>query len=175
MKKLCLALLVFCAALSFAQNSPIPTKTFSFQANAVSLAGTRGTFAGTDAGVQFAPTPNFSLQEANILSSDAKLSAFLGLAEYDFPYLSLKLNNASPNVSGFRLKFGIRAGAGIDRIKDALGNVAQHYSALAQGTFSYSFDSGGTYQFGANVGMARFPGYAKGWTPVAEIGPQFHF
>lgn len=159
----------------FAQNAPIPTKTFSFQANAISLAGTRGTFAGTDAGVQFAPTPNFSLQEANILSSDAKLTAFMGLAEYDFPYLSMKLNNVSPNVSGFRLKFGIRAGAGIDRIKDALGNVAQHYSALAQGTFSYSFDNGGTYQFGANVGMARFPGYAKGWTPVAEIGPQFHF
>lgn len=174
MKKLLIVLLVLSAA-GFAQNAQIPTKTFSFQANAIGLAGNRGTFAGMDAGVQFSPTPNFSLQEGNIVSSDAKLSSYMGLVEYDFPYLSLKANNAMPTLSGFRLKFGVRAGAGIDRVKDALGVVKQYYAALAQGTFSYSFDAGSTWQLGANVGMARFPGYAKGWTPVAEVGPSFHF
>ena len=158
-----------------AQNAPITTQTFSFNAQAISLPGNKGTFAGTDAGLTFSPTQNLSFEEANLLSSDARMTDFLGLAEYDFPFVSKWINNQTPSLSGFRLRVGVRAGAGVSRVKDAFGNVQQHYSALAQGTFSYSLDSGGTWQLGGHFGALRAPYFAKGWTPVVEFGPQFHF
>jgi hypothetical protein len=171
-----LALLsVFLALPVLAQNAPLPTQTFAFTDSAVSLPGIKGTFVGNDAGVTFSPTPNFDLAEHNIVSSDAKLSAFMGGVNYRFPVLSLGLNNAMPDVSGFRLLFGLSAAAGIDRVKDDAGNVAQHYAFLAKATFSYAMGSTGAWQMGANVGMARFPGFAKGWTPVVEVGPSFQF
>ena len=175
MKKLAFALLILSATLGLAQNAPIPTQTFAFTDSAIDLPGAKGTFVGNDAGVTFSPTPNFDLAEHNIISSDAKLSAYMGGVNYRFPVLSLKLNNMTPEVSGFRMLFGLSAAAGIDRVKDPAGNVAQHYAFLAKATFSYALSASGSWQLGANVGMARFPGYAKGWTPVLEVGPQWHF
>lgn len=159
----------------FAQNAPIPTKTFSFNAAPISLPGGRGTFVGTDAGVEFNPTQNFALAETNVVSSDAKLSFYGGGAEYNFAVLSKYINNHTPIISGFRFRIGARAFLGAARVKDAAGNVAQHYGAIAQGTFKYSLDAGGTWQMGANIGAARFPEYARGWIPVVELGPSFHF
>lgn len=177
MKKLALvfALVALVASVAFAQNAPLPTSTFSFNASPMSLPGAKGTFVGTDAGVTFSPTANFDLAEHNIVSSDGKLSSFMGGVSYRLPALSLKANNMMPTVSGFRLLFGVSALVGIDRVKDVLGNTRQHYSALALATFSYALNSTATWQFGGNVGMARFPGFATGWTPVLEVGPQFHF
>ena len=166
---------VLVSAVAFGQNAPIPTKTFSFNAAPISLPGARGTFVGTDAGVEFTPTQNFGLGETNVLSSDGRMNFFGGGASYSFPVLSKYINNKTPQISGFRFRLGVRSFVGIDRVKDASGVVEQHWSAIAQGTFAYSIDSGGTWQMGANVGAARFPGYSKGWTPVVELGPQFHF
>jgi hypothetical protein len=175
MKTLTIVLIPFVLAMCcLAQNAPIPTKTFNFNAAPISLPGARGTFVGTDAGVLFTPTQNFGLGETNILSSDGRLAFFGGGAEYSFGVLSKYINNHT-NVSGFRIRIGARAYAGVDRVKDAAGVVAQHWGGLAQGTFAYSLDTGGSWQMGANIGMARFPGYAKGWEPVVELGPSFHF
>jgi hypothetical protein len=163
-------------AACFAQNAPIPTKTFSFNAAPISLPGARGTFVGTDAGVEFTPTQNFGIGETNILSSDGKMSFFGGGASYNVAVLSKYINNKTPIISGFRFRIGARAFVGVDRVKDPVSAVvAQHWGAVAQGTLNYSMDSGGTWQMGANVGAARFPGYSKGWSPVIELGPSFHF
>jgi hypothetical protein len=176
MKVLALTLITLALALgAFAQNAPIPTQTFSFNAAPIDLPGSKGTFVGTDAGLTFSPTPNLDAAEHNIVSSDGRLSSFLGGVNYRFPAVSLKANNLMPGVSGFRMLFGLGASVGIDRVKDASGVVQQHYAALAQATFSYALTTSGNWQWGANVGLARFPGYAKGWTPVLEVGPQFHF
>jgi hypothetical protein len=169
------ALVFVLAAAACAQNAPIPTQTFSFNASPISLPGSKGTFIGTDTGGTFSPTANFDIAEHNIVSSDGKLSAYLGGVNYRFPALSLKANNAMPNVSGFRLLFGLSAAVGIDRVKDSLGNTKQHYSAMALASFAYDFNASGKWSLGGNVGMARFPGFATGWTPVLELGPQFHF
>lgn len=176
MKRFALVLLVCSlSAAAFAQNAPLPTSTFSFNASPMSLPGNRGTFVGTDLGMTFNPTPNFDFQSHNLLSSDGKLSSFLAGAHYNLPALSLKANNLMPTVSGFRLLFGVSALVGVDRVKDLAGNTRQHYAGMALATLAYSFNTAGTWQFGANVGMARLPGYATGWTPVVEAGPKFGF
>jgi hypothetical protein len=166
---------VLVSAVAFGQNAPIPTKTFSFNANAISLPGDRGTFVGTDAGLEFTPTQNFALGETNILSSDGRVNFFGGGAAYSFPILSKYINDKTPTISGFRFRLGLRAFVGVDRVKDATGSVAQHWGEVAQATFAYSLNSGGTWNMGANVGVARFPGYAKGVTPIVELGPAFRF
>lgn len=175
MRNFCLLVAIISLALcAFAQNSPIPTHTFNLNASPISLPGDKGTFVGTDAGIAISFSQNFALAQTNIMSSTGKLAFFGGGAEYSAPVLSRWINDHS-QLSGFRLRLGVRAFAGVARVKNDLGTVAQHWGGMAQGTFAYSFDSGAHYQFGANVGMARFPGYAKGWTPVVEVGPQFHF
>ena len=156
----------------FGQNQPLPTSTFSFAAAPIGLVSANGSFIGTDAGLQFSPTPNFSLQSANILSSDARSANFLALAGYNIAPLSRKLNNLMPKVSGFRINIGVRGGAGVSRQSDAAGNVKQSVGILAQGTFSYSLDSGGTWQFGGNFGAGKFGGQ---WQKVFEAGPSLHF
>ena len=174
MKRLMLAL-VFLSAVAFAQNEPLPTHTFSLTSTAISLPGDRGTFVGTDSGVAISFTDRFDLAETNVLSSDGKLAFFGGGAAYSFPVLSKWINNHS-QLSGFRLRIGARAFAGVSRVKDPVSAaVDQHWGGLTQGTFKYSFDAGGNWNLGANVGMARFPGYSKGWIPVVEVGPSFHF
>ena len=163
-----------CAAV--AQNSPLPTHTFTLTTSAISLPGDRGTFVGTDSGVAVSFTDRFDLAQTNIMSSDGKLNFFGGGAAYSFPVLSRYFNDKSPTISGFRVKLGIRAFAGVDRVKDPITAVTQqHWAEMVQGVFAYSLDSAATWTLGANVGMARFPGYAKGWTPIVEVGPSFHF
>lgn len=175
MKFVRVGMLLLLSVAAFAQNAPIPTKTFSFNASPISLPGGRGSFVGTDAGLTFSPTQNFRLESHNVMSSDAKLSSFMGGAHYDLPVLSVKANNTMTNVSGFRMLFGLTALVGIDRVTDPFGAVRQHYSAMGLATFAYDINSSGSWTVGANVGMARFPGFATGWTPVVEVPFQFHF
>lgn len=167
MKTIAILFVLVCSAV--AQNSTIQTQTFSFNAAPISL-GYDGTFVGTDVGLSFSPTQNFSLFETNMLSSDAHFHFYAGGIGYQIPYLSKWINDRTPKVSGFRLLFGLRGALG--QAETAAGN---HVGALIQGTVNYSFDSGGHYQMGAQVGAARFPGFSKGWTSVVELGPSLHF
>ena len=167
MKTIAIVFALMCAAA--AQNAPLPTQTFSFQGAPISLPGYNGTFVGTDAGMNFWATPNFALSETNIVSSDAKFKFFAGGAATQFPYLSKWLNDRT-TYSGFRVIFGLRGYVG-----SAQSAQGDHIGAMIQGTINYSLDSGGHYQLGANIGAARFPGFASGWTSVIEIGPKYSF
>lgn len=173
---LCLALLVSFAHPVLAQNAPLPTQTFSITTSAISLPGNRGTFAGTDSGFTFSPTTNFDLANHNIVSSDGKLSSFMGGADYTFAGVSKWMNNLMPNVSGFRLQPSLGGYFGIARVTDpTTGNVAQHYSALISGTVNYSLDSGNHWGLGVRVGALRAPGYANGWVPVVSLPFTYKF
>lgn len=169
------AFLLLAASIGFAQNSAIPTQPFSFSYSAISLPGSKGTFVGSDAGVTFSPTQNFSIADHNILSSDGKLAYFGAGPDYQLPKISLKANNAMPALSGFRFLFSVGGSFGVARVKDAFGNVAQHYGEEAHGAFNYSLDGGGTWQLGIRAGAVRAPYYAKGWFPEVAFGPSFHF
>lgn len=175
MKYLFTSILILAAVSAFAQNSPIPTQTFSFTDAPIALPGTKGTFAGSDMGASVAFTQNFSAAYHSIVSSDAKLSTFGGGVDYALPVISLKANNAMPNLSGFRFLFSVGGSGGLARVKDAAGNIAQHYTEEAHVSFSYALSTNGAWQLGARVGMARFPGFASGWVPVVSVPFQFHF
>lgn len=163
------------AVSALAQNAPLPTQTFSFTASSIALPGNKGTFVGTDAGVTFSPTQNFSIADHNILSSDGRLSYFGAGPDYQLPQLSLKANNAMPSLSGFRFLFSVGGSFGVARVKDTFGNVTQHYGEELHGAFNYSLNSGGTWQLDVRAGAIRAPYYANGWFPQVAFGPSFHF
>lgn len=170
-----LAVLVLSIAC-LAQNAPMPSQNFSITTSPISLPGNRGTFAGTDSGVTFNPTPNFDLANHNILSSDGKLSAFYGGADYTIVQLSKWMNDKMPKVSGFRLQPGIGAYFGVSRVKPGISSIVeQHYSALVNGKIAYSLDSGNHWQAAFTVGALRAPYYAKGWVPVVSVPFSYHF
>lgn len=169
------AVFILLAVAGFAQNAPIPTQPFSFNASAISLPGSQGTFIGTDAGVTFSPTQNFSVSDHNILSSDGRVAYFGAGPDYNLPVISLKANNAMPALSGFRMLFSLGGSAGVSRVKDSTGSVNQHYGAEFHGAFSYALSSAGAWQLGVRGGAARLPYYASGWTKFFEFGPSFHF
>jgi hypothetical protein len=172
--KTLLAVLLLSVA-AFCQNAPIPTHTFSISASPIALPGNAGTFVGTDSGAAVNFTPAFDLAFHNILSSDAKLSTFMGGADYACYRCSKWLNDKMPTISGFRLLPSIGGAFGVDRVKDAAGNSFQHYSGEAYGSIAYSFDSGGTYTMAARIGAMRAPGYANGWVPVVSVPFSVHF
>lgn len=172
---LILAVILVLALGAFGQNAPIPTQTFSFSASAIALPGSNGTFAGTDAGVSFAPTQNLSIAQHSILSADGGMDYFGGGLDYALPQISLKANNVMPVVSGFRMLFSLGGSMGVARVKATSGNTLQHYGADLHGAFNYALSSTGAWQLGVRGGAMRLPYYGTGWTKFFEFGPSFHF
>ena len=169
------ALLLGLAFPALAQTpAPPPVTTFSLTSTALALPGGKSTFAGTDAGMTFTPTPNFDLREDNIVAPSGNFLGFYGGFNYRLPVLSTKLNNVSPNLNGYRFQFYITGSAGVDRITDAAGNARQHYSFLAGGGVQYDLTSSGTWTLGAEVRYAKLPGLINN-TAIVTFGPQFHF
>lgn len=156
-----------------AQNAPIPTMPFSFTANALALpSGT--SFAGTDAGITYSPTQNFTISDHNILSGDGLLNYFGGGVDYTFQPVSLNINNSAPSMSGFRLLFSAGGSLGQARVNLASGTVA-HWGEELHGSVSYALSSSGTWQLAFRAGAGRFPYYHNGWMPIIQCGPSFHF
>lgn len=174
MKKLLFVVLLLSLA-AFGQNAPIPVQTFSITTSAISLPGASGTFVGTDSGATFNPTQSVDFASHNILSSDGRLSAFMGGADYTFYQVSKLMNDKMPKLSGFRLLPSLGGAFGISRVKDSFGNVQQHYSGMINAKLAYSLDSGGHWQIAFSAGALRAPYFAKGWTPYASLPFSYHF
>lgn len=173
MKTRILAVLVFILGLgvgSYAQTQG----TFSLTVQPISLPGGGKTVAGTDAGMTFAPTPNFELRSDNIIAPGQNFEGYFGGFNYYLPILSRKLNNASPNVNGLRLRFHITASAGTDLISLPGLPTKQHYAFLAGGGASYDLTSSGKWTLGVEVRYAKLPGLANN-TAVVSLNPAFHF
>lgn len=156
------------------------TSTFSLTASPIALPAGGHTVAGSISGFTFAPTPNFELREDNLIVSGpaavpGNAMGFYGGFSYYLPVLSTKLNNASPNVNGFRFRFHLTASFGVDRYGDSAGNTLQHYSALAGGGAEYDLTGSGKWSMAVEIRAARLPGIANGWTTVVSLGPALHF
>jgi hypothetical protein len=149
-----------------------PVSSFALTLTPVSLPGNHQTVAGTEAGMSFAPTPNFELYDDNILAPGQNFRYFGGGFRYYLPVLSQKLNNASPNVNGFRFRFALEAGAGVDRITQPV--PTQHYGFTAGGRVEYDLTNSGTWTMGADVRYAKFPGLNNN-TAIVSLGPAVHF
>ena len=157
----------------FAQNAPIPTLPFTFTASAMALPS-GSSFAGTDAGITFNPTQNFSISDHNIISGDGILNYFGGGVDYALPVVSLNINNSAPNMSGFRLLFSVGASVGQARVNLASGTQA-HWGEEYHGSLSYALSPSGAWQLGFRAGIGRFPYYHSGVMPIITLGPSFHF
>jgi len=170
MKNLLLAVLVL-SAVAFAQNAPIPTQTWSTNFSAMSIPGGHTTFAGTVADVGVAVTPNFSAQFETVQSPGVPNFAgyYGGGVRYQINWVSKKLNEISPNLSGFRILVSALGSAGVESIN---GN---HVGATLGGRVDYSLDSGGHYQPGIEVRAVRLPYVCTGWKPAVSLGIKFGF
>lgn len=168
MKK-ALFVLVFAllASLSFAQ-----TNTFSLSLSPISLPGGKQTVAGTEAGATLTVTNNLDLGNVDILAPGSNFQYFAGKFNYRLPVLQTKLNNASPNLDGFRFGFYVTGSAGIDRITGPV--TAQHYGFTAGMGLNYDLTGKGTWTFGGEVQYAKFPGLANN-TYLISVGPAIHF
>lgn len=166
MKKLAL-LSIFLALpiVAFAQT----VNSFSVTTSAISLPNGKDTLVGTDAGIALVVTPNISIFERNILGSGNAFQFFGGGAQYNFPVLSTKLNNASVNLDGMRFQFFGKGSAGL--VKVPMGN---HYGFTAGGGVNYDLTGKGTWSFGGSIEYAKFPGYVNN-TFIVEAGPALHF
>ena len=174
LKIVLLVAVLFSAIPALAQNAPVNQETFSLTAQPVALPGGGHTVAGTVAGFTFSPTPNVDLRSDNIFVAGSGFKGFFGGFNYRLPILSTKLNNVSPNVSGFRFQFYLTASAGIDQITSGSGKTQQHYAFLAGGGVNYDLTASGKFSFGAEVRYAKLPGLANN-TAIVSVGPAFHF
>lgn len=165
------------AVPAFAQTTTAPaaptstepvTTTWSTQASAVALPGGKNSVAGTDAGITFAPSPNFDLFDRNLLSSDGTLQYYAGGEDYYFPAISVAANNASPTVDFLRLRFFETASFGEARVSSV-----NHYGFTAGGGVQYQLTSGGAWSLGARAEYAHFPGYSG--NAIIEVNAAFHF
>jgi hypothetical protein len=173
MKTKILPLFLFLAALPvFAQTQPAPSpvNTFALALSPISLPGNKQTVVGTASGATFTPTANFDVREDNLLASGFQF--FGGGFNYRLPVLQTKLNNASPNLNGFRFQFYLTGTVGVDRI--TVGQTAQHYAFLAGGGVNYDLTGSGTWTLGGEVRYAKFPGLNNN-TVVVALGPAIHF
>lgn len=148
MKTLFAIALVLVSVTAFAQSSLPAASTFSLQPSALMLPGGKSSFVGTDIGAKFGLTQNISLRSDNIVSTDASLQAYMGGFEYQIAALSRLLNNASPQLNGYKFAFYTGASAGLDRVAGNnhyafAGRVGANYTPVGQtftvnlGEFSY--------------------------------------
>jgi hypothetical protein len=165
-------------AVALPAQTPTPgVGSFSITANAISLPGSNGsTLAGTLAGVNLKITPNFFVEQTNFISSSAQTNAFLAGGNYTLPFLSKKLNNASPNLSGYDFRFSIHGDVGAARISNSTGNVAQGLGALFGGQVDYAIH--GSQMFSLAVRVDDFfvnKGLPHKNNLVIAVGPTIHF
>lgn len=172
MKKLALALFVLFATLSFAQNAPLPTQTWSTTFAPMSIPGIGQTFAGTIADVGVSPTPNttFALETIQAPSAPDFAGFYGGAANYRINAMSKWLNNISPNLSGYRFQFTVLGSIGVVRASN--GN---HFGATAGGRIDYALSSSGTWTLAVEGRAVRLPYTTAGWKPGFSFGPAIHF
>lgn len=170
-----LAILLVFVSAAMAQNAVIPVLPFSFTASAIDLPGGIKSFVGTDAGFTFQPNEYVQFADHNYISTDTRLKYFGAGADYFFPAFSLKVNNMTPKMSGFRLLLSLGGSLGNSRVTN--GSIVQsHWGEEFHGALSYAVTSDGGWQLGIRAGAARFPYYASSaWTPVISLGGGLHF
>jgi hypothetical protein len=155
-----------------AAQTPTPQlDSFSITANAVSVPGSNGTtLAGTLAGVSLKITPNFNLEQVNFMTSRAQTNIYLGGGSYTFGNMSKKLNNASPNLSGYDFRFSLHGDVGEIRA----GAVST--AALFGGQLDYAIKGSKTYSLGVRVDdLFTNKGLPHKNNLVVAVGPTIHF
>jgi hypothetical protein len=168
-------LCLFCAIDSFGQSLPVgSTSTFTMSSTAVSLPGGKSTVAGTDTQMLLNITPSFSLRDSNFISPIGNgFQYFGGGFRYNLNNLSKNLNNMSTTLNGFRFQFYFTGTVGVDRVTVS-NTTKQHYGTTIGGGVSYALTSTGTWQLGAEVEYAKFPGLNNN-TAIVKLGPSIHF
>ena len=166
-----LALLsVFLALPVIAQNAPLPTQTWTVVFAPMSVPGFGQTFTGTVAETGISVTPNFTaaLETIQAPSSPNFAGFYGGAARYQLNFLSKKLNDLSPALSGFRFQPSVLASAGEVRVADK-----NHLGATAGIRVDYSLDSGAHYSPGVEFRLGRLPDVVAGWKPAVSLGFKF--
>lgn len=177
MKTLLLLFAVALLAVSAHAQSAQPAgnvQTFTLEGAPVALPGNKVTFVGSVSGISVQVTKNLSLREDNIVAGSGNMTGFFGGINYTLPAFSTALNNASPNLNGYKFQLYLTGSAGVDRVTDALKNTAQHYAFLAGGGVRYDLTNSGTWSLGVEVRYARLPGFAMN-TAIVSAGPALHF
>lgn len=169
MKKLLFALLVLVMPVPvFAQSTPF--STFSINLDPVSLPGNKQTVAGTEGGTMLRFTPNNGIGLQTIFAPGDNFQYYSGRYDRHIPYLSNKLQNASPTLNGYKFDFGVTASAGVVRITGPAST--QHYGFTGGGFVNYYVNN--TWSLGAEVQYAKFPGLNNSTFTVA-LDPAVHF
>lgn len=175
------ALLLLLAVPAFGQ-APTPTPvsaldSFTVTASAMSIPGSgKSTLAGTFAGVSLKITPNFQLEQVNFISSAAQTNSFMAGGNYDLNFLSKKLNDISPNLSGYDFRFSVHGDVGYARIVQPSGNLASGPSALFGGQADYAIHGSSRYSLGVRIDdFFVNSGLPSKNNLVVAVGPTIHF
>lgn len=171
MKKLfTLALFALFATLSFAQNAPLPTQTWTTDFTSMALPGAGQTFVGTaaDVGVSFTPDTNVFFETIQSPSAP-NFAGFYGPGvSYQINALSKFINDRSP-LSGFKLRFSVLGSFGESRIGDR-----NHFAGTARFRTEYALNSDGKFGLAVEVGAARLY-TGPGWQKIVSLGLPIHF
>lgn len=171
---LCLLCLSFFA---FGQNAPVasnPTTpvdastSFTIGLTPITLPGGHTSVAGIESGMSLKLTKNFDVRETNL--AGAGLQFYGGGFNYHLPFLSAKLNNASPSLNGLLFDFYLTGAVG--SVLTPNSPAGGHWGERIGGGMDYSLN--GTWSLGAEIQYAKFPGYANNTYTVA-LGPRVHF
>jgi hypothetical protein len=139
----------------------------------IALPGGGQTVAGTVAGMVLSVTPKLDLREDNVMVPGQNFQGFFGGFNYRLPAFSRVLDNASPNLNGYRFQAYVTASAGIDRIMGPV-ETRQHYAFLAGGGLNYDLTGTGRWTFGVEVRYGKLPGLANN-TALVSVGPSLHW